>query len=175
MKNNIEVLKKIVDKKNKKLELNFLYSTGKHLIATDTARLMILDNEGTDTDLYIDVRNNNLSQYMPTEISQFEGILSAKVKGFKYPEWERILPSENALASDFENIELDDEDSNITICTIASKGYLFNVKFIQDLFHKKVNLEDLRLYYRDNTKLPFVIKGKMNGYSFSYVVAIIMP
>jgi len=90
MKKIVKIMKPFVDKNNPKIELNYIFydSKNKRLIATDTKRLLIIEKDLGNEDLYIDIHNKNeCSNRVVIE----DGFIACKNDMFKFPNVEYIL------------------------------------------------------------------------------------
>jgi len=149
MKNIMKLFKKIVDKKQPKEELHYIYKDEGTHVATDAKRLLIVETAYQGTS-YINVANATIPSVGVSIVGESEGYIRFQCEHLKYPEWRRIVPkNENPFVVELAN------DVNIAICQIAQEGITFDATFIQDLFKSNLSLEHIALEYVEEKKNPF--------------------
>lgn len=162
-----KVVSNILDVKHDKQELRYLYNDTKVLVATDAIRMIVLDTQLSNTECLLIVKKVNNCYFSP---DSFVDKYPAITKGFNYPDYERRIVNEKYKT--ILDISYNNYECNELICFIARLGLTFNVKFIQDLFVNKVNLNITRLIYdKEDLNNPFMLEGIIEGYAFKYIVA----
>lgn len=161
-----KVVSNILDVKQSNEVLRYLYNDTQFLVATDTRRMLILDTVLTDVECLIMIKKVASCCFTPTVIvSGYPAITET----FRYPDYKRIIISEQNSTVLY--IEYTNDNVNELICFIAKQGITFDVKFIQDLFVNKINLNITKLVYnKDNMANPFMLEGIIEGYPFKYIV-----
>jgi len=180
MKKIVKIMKQFVVKNNPEIELNYIFydSKNKRLIATDTRRLLIIEKDLGEEDLYIDIYNRN---DCVEKIVIEDGFIACKDNSFNYPNIDFIdnIVSQKANVKKINN-------ANLTLADI-----IFNTSSLVEDFkpliawNKKydelnVKTENTHIMYdSENTPIIYkclidIAKNKKNK-EFTSCTLIIMP
>ena len=160
----MKLFKKIVDKKHPKEEMRYIFKDEGAFVGTDARRLLIVETAYQGTS-YVNIAGLQIPSAGVNIVGETEGYIRFQCDWFKYPNWQRIVPTfDKPMAIELEN------DANIAICQIAQAGLYFDVTFIQDLFKSGLYLNNLELEYGEDRRGTFVIKGQMDAKEFTYIV-----
>jgi len=157
MKKIVKIMKPFVEKNNPKIELNYIYydSVNKRLIATDTRRLLIIEKDLGEEDLYIDVYNRN---DCINKVVIEDGFIACKSDDFKYPNIDKIIPQyQTRLLVDNKNITLAD--------VIFNTGSIINInpliKWNKKYDVLNVESDNINIIY-DSENMPIMYQCLIN-------------
>jgi len=157
MKKIVKIMKPFVEKNNPKTELTYIYydSVNKRLVATDTIRLLIIEKDLGDEDLYIDVHNKN---ECIDKIVIEDGFIACKTDKFKYPNVDRIIPQyQNRLLVDNKNFTLVDAVFNTGSLSDINPLIKWSKKY--DVL--EVESENINIIY-DSENMPIMYQCLIN-------------
>lgn len=169
MNETLKLMASIVDVKNRNFELAYVLASpcGK-LVATDTRRMLVVDNAPIWTpecETLLEVKKISKPIFTPHTIHMNVPAITSQQGGFRYPDFERIVPSREKL-KELETVALE-LDADIAICQIAQAGYFFKIRYIEDLYKTKLSLNNLTLHKGEGI---IYITGMLGDANFIYII-----